>query len=139
MTTPNPPTPAEVAAQLRRVFEISNGFEIFLGLFAEDGVFELPFDPPDRPTRFVGRQAIRDGLTARVRSSRARLDTRGAEIVVHETTDPEVVVVEFEAYGSVKETGEDYRFSSSIGIIRVRDGRIVHYRDFQNPRVISVD
>jgi hypothetical protein len=72
-------------------------------LFAPDGVLEWPF-----------------ALT-------------GLRSVVHETLDPEVVVVELELEGEVVATGDAYRLPY-IQVFRVRDGAIVSFRDYFGPR-----
>jgi uncharacterized protein len=51
---------------------------------------------------------------------------------VHETTDPEVVITEIEHHGHSQAINGPYRMRA-VGVIRVRDGKIVHYRDYMNP------
>jgi ketosteroid isomerase-like protein len=50
-------------------------------------------------------------------------------VVVHETLDPEVVVVEFELHGEVLATGDGYRLPY-VQVARDRDGAIVSFRDY---------
>jgi uncharacterized protein len=54
------------------------------------------------------------------------------ERVVHRTTDPEVVVVEFTATGIVVATGAPYEMRY-VAVITARDGEIQHYRDYWSP------
>jgi uncharacterized protein len=51
------------------------------------------------------------------------------KLAVHETVDPEVAVVEYELGGVVASTGERaaVRF---VGVLRVRDGKIVGWREY---------
>jgi len=50
---------------------------------------------------------------------------------VHETADPEVVVAEFDYRG---ETGAGHPvLRRNVFVWRVRDGRIVHARDYATP------
>ncbi|MGW4213068.1 nuclear transport factor 2 family protein [Lentzea sp. NPDC004789] len=101
----------------------------FAGLWAVDGVMEFPFAPPGYPARLEGRAAIADYL----RDYPKTLDIQGfPRQVVHQSTDPDVVVVEFDAEGTVVPTGRPYRFSY-IAVITTRDGEIVSYRDYWNP------
>jgi ketosteroid isomerase-like protein len=53
------------------------------------------------------------------------------EIAVHETKDPEVIVVEYELTGTALATGRrgTGRF---VGVLRVRDGKIAHWREYQD-------
>src|SRR5690242_21533092 len=52
-----------------------------------------------------------------------------ADIVVHQTADPEVVVGEFAYAGTATATGETFRVPC-VFVVRVRDGEIVESRDY---------
>jgi ketosteroid isomerase-like protein len=105
----------------------------FAGLWAVDGVMEFPFAPPGYPSRLEGRAAIEDYL----RDYPKMLDIQGfPQQVVHQSVDPDVVVVEFDAEGVVVATGKPYRFSY-IAVITTRDGEIVSYRDYWNPLYVQ--
>lgn len=54
-------------------------------------------------------------------------DYRAADIVVHETADPEVIVAEFRYLGSVG--GRSFQVPC-VFVMRVRDGEIVESRDY---------
>ena len=99
-------------------------------LLADDVVIEIPFAAPGRPRRIEGLAALLD-LAAR---ERADLPVRLEEVrnvVVHDTADPEVIVVEYEIAGSVVATGA--RASAAfIGVLRVRDGKAVLWREYQD-------
>src|SRR5690349_12425580 len=85
---------------------------------AEDAVVELPFAPPGRPKRYEGR----DEFLAFARPERAMLPARFEEVrnvVIHDTTDPEVIVVEYELVGTVTTTGQQAA-APFIGVLRVR-------------------
>jgi ketosteroid isomerase-like protein len=58
-----------------------------------------------------------------------RLHRRPANITVHETTDPEVIVAEFEYQGTIADTGEPFA-QPAIFVLRVRNGEIVESRDY---------
>lgn len=53
-------------------------------------------------------------------------------MVVHQSVDPDVVIVEFEAAGTVVATGAPYRMRY-IAVITVRDREIESYRDYWSP------
>ena len=53
-------------------------------------------------------------------------------VVVHETTDPEVIIVEYEAHGTVITTGAPFQ-QMVIAVFRVQHGQIMSYRDYINP------
>ncbi|MFD4639715.1 nuclear transport factor 2 family protein [Lentzea sp. NPDC058436] len=101
----------------------------FAGLWAVDGVMEFPFAPPGWPARLDGRAAIEDYL----RDYPKMLDIQGfPKQVVHRSTDPDVLIAEFDAEGVVVASGKPYR-ASYIAVITTRDGEIVSYRDYWNP------
>ncbi|WP_434449877.1 nuclear transport factor 2 family protein [Lentzea sp. E54] len=101
----------------------------FAGLWAEDGTAEFPFAPPGWPARLEGRAAIEDY----VRDYPKVLDIQSfPKQVVHQTTDPDVVIVEYDAEGVLVPTGEPYRHSYVV-VVTTRDGEIVNYRDYWNP------
>jgi uncharacterized protein len=96
------------------------------GLYADQTDVRHPFDPLRAPAL-----RTRDELREHFRPTGAgpRLHRRAANITIHETTDPEVIVAEFEYQGTVAETGEPF-VQPGIFVLRVRDGRIVSSRDY---------
>ena len=118
-------------AMLRRVLRIKPDVASFPDIFATDGVLELPFAPPGFKTPLTGRDAIAAHLQRA--SSLIKLDNLSvSQVVAHETSDSEVVVVEFAGSGHGLATGEPYD-QRYISVIRARDGNIVHYTDYWNP------
>lgn len=109
-------------------------------VLAEDVLIELPFAPPGRPRRFDGREAF----LAFAEPERAAFNGRLEEIrnvVIHETADPEVIIVEYELAGTVA-TGASSRppqraAASFVGVLRAREGKIVHWREYQNVLAIA--
>ncbi|MGV0837047.1 nuclear transport factor 2 family protein [Mycolicibacterium thermoresistibile] len=101
----------------------------FANLWALDGVMEFPFAAPGYPQRVAGREAVADYL----RGYPDLLEIREFPTkVVHQSVDPDVVIVEFEAAGVVTATGDPYRMRY-IAVITVRDGKIQNYRDYWSP------
>jgi uncharacterized protein len=96
-------------------------------LYAEDTVVEHPFALP-APTRIEGRAAIRAHFA---NVAAAPLKLRVLNMVVHATTDPEVVIAEWDYEVQVTTSGRSSRVSN-IQISRVRDGKIVESRDYHN-------
>jgi uncharacterized protein len=126
-------TPADVL--VRRSHLILNGdADGFADLFAPDAVIEVPFTPPGVPARLEGREAIRE-YSRRVMASPLRLED--FELVeLYQTQDPEVVIAEVRAKATVTTTGRSFT-ATSIQILRVREGHIVLFRDFADPRVLE--
>ncbi|HEU4628391.1 MAG TPA: nuclear transport factor 2 family protein [Gemmatimonadaceae bacterium] len=96
-------------------------------LYAEDAEVELPFALPE-PRRLHGRDELRAHFAA---ARRAPLELSVRDLVVHETTDPEVIVAEFVYDGHVRTTGRAFTVSN-VQLLRVRDGRIVASRDYHD-------
>ncbi|MEU8611036.1 nuclear transport factor 2 family protein [Actinoplanes sp. NPDC048791] len=96
------------------------------GLYAEQTDVRHPFDPLRAPALRT-RDELREHL--RPTGTGPRLHRRATNITIHETTDPEVIVAEFEYQGTVAETGEPF-VQPGIFVLRVRDGQIISSRDY---------
>lgn len=97
-------------------------------LYAEQTDVVHPFDPLHGPA-LRSREELRkrmESLAARPRERR-----RVGNVRIHETTDPEVIVAEFEYQGTKPGTGEAYALPA-IFVMRVRDGEIVESRDYHD-------
>jgi ketosteroid isomerase-like protein len=101
----------------------------FIEMMAEDFVMEFPYARPGMPTRVEGRAAVLAHL-AKVGDG-VSVDS-ASNLVVHETRDPEVVILEFDGHGRALKTGEPYE-QRYISVIRARGGKIVHFKDYWNP------
>jgi ketosteroid isomerase-like protein len=107
---------------------ISEGrFGELSALYAEDTVVEHPQAVP-RPTRLAGRDALHERFTG-VLAGAVRLKRKN--VVVHETTDPEVIVAEYDYDAESVETGRTTT-TANIQVLRIRDGLIVHSRDYHD-------
>ena len=130
-------TPREVFLKL--VWGVSEGrWDELPELYADQTCVEHPFSPSgcstqvehpfspsgDKPLRT--RQALREHFSAGKHLPPLR--QQPANIIVHETTDPEVIVAEFEYQGTAG-NGESFRVPC-VFVMRVRDGRIVASRDY---------
>src|ERR1700691_2604838 len=124
-------TPADVLARRRQLI-LSGDIDGFVNLFAPDGVIEGPFTgPPGAPLRLAGREAIRE-YSRHVMASPLQLED--FEVVeLYQTQDPEVVIVELRTRGTLTATGRSFA-ATSIQILRIREGQIVLFRDFADPR-----
>jgi uncharacterized protein len=127
-------TPADVLAR-RRQLTMSGDADGLADLYAPDAVIESPFaGRSGMPTRLEGREAIR-AYSRQVMASPVRLeDYDVAEL--YQTQDPEVVIAETRAKGTLTTTGQSFT-TTSIQVLRIRDGHIVLFRDFANPRLLE--
>lgn len=123
------PGPRDVFARIQEYW-LAPDPVLVADVWAEDVVVETPFAPPGTPQRVHGR----DALLALARAGQAAAPVRLEEIrdvVVHETADPEVIVVEYEIAGTVASTNRPAA-TRFIGVLRARDGQVVHWREYQN-------
>ncbi len=108
--------------------------ETLLAHLAPDGYIEWPYRPAGVPAQLRGRAEIRAYL-----ASAAKPPIRWNEfvdVVMHETVDPEVVIVEYEGRGTVTTTGAPY-LQNVIAVFRIRAGRVVSWRDYFNPLALA--
>jgi uncharacterized protein len=127
-----------VAASPREVFErvrrsvIAYDANGFADLFASDGVMEFPFGwaAAGLPPCLEGREQIRRHMEAALSRSweSGRRFLGYDDLVVHETGDPEVIIVEFDLHGHTP-AGKPYQVPY-VQVFRVRDGQIVSMRDY---------
>ena len=95
-------------------------------LYAERTDVTHPFHPL-RPAALRSRDELRAHFQPT--GDGPRLARQATNITVHETTDPEVVVAEFEYRGTNLDIGEAF-VTPAIFVLRVRDGKIVESRDY---------
>ena len=81
-----------------------------------------------------GREAIRAYSRHFVALPLRLEDFEVAEL--YQTQDPEVVIVEMRTNATLTTTGQSFA-ATSIQILRIREGQIVLFRDFANPRVLE--
>jgi uncharacterized protein len=127
-------TPADVLTR-RRHLMLNGDADGLADLFAPDAVLEFSFHgPPGVPVRLEGREVIRE-YSRRVMASPLRLeDYEVTEL--YQTQDPEVVIAEMRAKATMTTTGRSIA-ATSIQVLRIREGHIVLFRDFADPRILE--
>lgn len=126
--------PREIFARMQQQW-LGSTVNAMDSLLADDAVIETPFAPPGRPRRFRGREEF----LAFAQAGRASLPVQFEEcreLAVHETADPEVIVVEYELAGTVTTTGRRAA-APFIGVLRVRNGQITGWREYQDAVAIA--
>jgi hypothetical protein len=98
--------------------------------YAEDAVIEMPFAPPGVPRRSQGRETLRARLVS-FSGRRPWTIEKPDSVVVHETTDPDVIVVEYDLHGTVVATGAPLVLSY-VMVMTIKDGLITHSRDYSD-------
>src|SRR5215467_2502667 len=117
--------PTEVFYRLVDAIAERRQSEILDECYAEDVVVEHPFMTPE-PTTTKGREQLRQRMT---NLQNLPITVEIADVVVHETTDAEVIVGEFESHITSKQTGQHIT-TSNILVVRVRNGLVVSSRDY---------
>lgn len=126
-----PTSPAELYRHSLRLL-LDKDIPAWVALWAEDGLMEFPFAPEGRPRRLEGKEAI----AAYMRPYPDHIDLHDfPDLRIHQTTDPETIVVEMRGVGRVVGTGAPYDMTC-IAVVTVRDGRITSYRDYWNPLAV---
>jgi len=127
-------TPRDLYERMRRHW-LSGEAAFDLDMLTEDVVVETPFAAPGRPAVTAGREEV----LAYVEAGHASVPFRFHDcrtIAVHETTDPQTIVVEYELHATMTATGE--RGSAPfIAVLTTRDGRIARWREYQNPVALA--
>jgi ketosteroid isomerase-like protein len=127
-------TITEIIETARIALETRN-FEGFINLFAEEGVFEMPFGLKG-PERLVGTEALRKHFGAGTEAGKM-LEIHQVKATVYPASDPNIATVEFTATGRSLATGQQFDIPSSIAVIKCENGRIVNYHDYPNTMAIS--
>jgi uncharacterized protein len=102
--------------------------EHFFDTFAEDAVFESRYRFPGWPAKIEGRANLMASLSGYGKTITLHA---GDALVVHRSTDPRVVILEYEVHGKILATGAPYdnRF---ISVITIESRKIIHWRDYMD-------
>lgn len=130
-----PATPAQARVLAFYSALMAKDFDRWAGLFAPDARQENPFMPAAE-----GLAAGFDGRERIVFHYRTALQNRRDLVfdihAIHETEDPDCVIVEVAGRSEVPETGRIYD-QRYIWLFRYRDGQIVLMREYFNPLVFE--
>ncbi|MEV6926053.1 nuclear transport factor 2 family protein [Dactylosporangium sp. NPDC051485] len=99
--------------------------------YADEVVIEMPFAVPGLvPPRI---ETTREQLRARFAAGRAvRRYTGLSGVHIHETAEPGTVIAEYDVHGAMVATGAPFTLRF-VMVMTIRDGRIVHTRDYSDP------
>jgi ketosteroid isomerase-like protein len=98
-------------------------------LYAPDALHEFPFSAPGVPSRLEGRDEIVNWIAAGWQANPLRYE-RYRTLAIHDTDDPETIIVEQEALGTSATTGEFVL--PNVVVLTVRNGQITRLRDYVN-------
>ncbi len=118
----------EVLERFRQA-AVSQSVDDLSRLYAPDAVHEFPFTAPGFPSRLEGRDEIVNWTAAAWKTNTFKYE-RYRTIAIHDTNDPETIIVEQEALGTSASTGE---FTlPNIVVLTARNGQIAQLRDYVN-------
>ena len=106
--------------------------EAWKNTFAEDAVWEMPFAPKPLAEAVPGRHLIGHFIDWFFDSVP---DLHIDSLIIHDTTDPELFVLELHGTATVSQTGKIYA-NTYCTHMRIRDGKIVLFREYFNPDVV---
>lgn len=132
---PSPDTMANFAGVLRMALgnNLAPDATTFLAMMAEDGVMEFPYHSAGPALRLTGRAAI----SAHLANVAGMIEIDGFhDLVVHESREPGVFILELNCTGSAVKTGLPYN-QRYISVITVKDGHIIRYLDYWNPLILQ--
>ncbi len=127
---------------LREVWEhlvshqLTRDIDAWLDCFAADAVMEWPFRMKGIPERLEGRAAIRaavEPVWQRAKQLNRRI-TGHEHVVFHQTTDPELAIVEFDIVG---DTAQGPFRQMVVYVLRIRDGRVLLLREFVDTAALT--
>nr|WP_145488663.1 MULTISPECIES: nuclear transport factor 2 family protein [Streptomyces] len=127
-----PTSPADLYRHSLRLL-LDKDIPAWVALWAEDGLMEFPFAPDGRPRRLEGKEAI----AAYMRPYPDHIDLHDfPDLRIHQTTEPETIVVEMRGVGRMVATGAPFDMTY-IAVVTVRDGHFTSYRDYWNPLAVK--
>ena len=122
-------TPHEVFERMRQQW-LAHPAELSDQMYADDVVIEIPFAATGQLSRFEGRREFLEFANPRRAALPVRFDS--CEIrTVHETKDPNTIVVEYALTGTHLRTSKQST-AEFIGVLTVGSGRIKLWREYQN-------
>jgi len=116
--------------------QVTRDIDRWLACFSDDAVMEWPFRMKGIPERLEGRDAIRAAVAPVW--ERAKNGTRQIighdRVAFHQTSDPEVAIVEFDIVGASPRG--PFR-QTVVYQLRIRDGRVLLLREFVDTAALT--
>ena len=100
----------------------------FFDIISDDVIYEVLYDVPGWPRVIKGRS----DLMAAFRRYVDNIALRSAdELILHETDDGRVAVIEYEVHGTVVANGAKY-YNRFCSIIKIESRKVAHWRDYMD-------
>lgn len=107
---------------------LANSAEQLATVYAPDVVIDIPFAPPGVPARYVGLAGLQERWAA---VQEQRSFTSIDEVAIHETPNPEEIIVEFRVHGVVTETASEFALRFLM-VVTIQNGLITASRDYSD-------
>lgn len=127
----------EIVEKIRSSLQ-ARRYDDFVDLFTTDSVYELPFALSGSVSKYEGISVIRDRFNEISKSPVNRLyDLVKVNAVIHQTVDPNVVVIELSIEGKLLSNSKPIEIQSSVAIVSFEGDKIKRYRDYPNSAGIA--
>ena len=116
--------------------QLTRDIDGWIDCFAPDAIMEWPFRVKGVPARLEGRDAIRaavEPVWQRAKAAKRRI-TGHERVAFHQTTDPEIAIVEFDMVG---DTALGPFCQTVVYVLRVCQGRVLLLREFVDTAALN--
>ncbi|WP_172195014.1 nuclear transport factor 2 family protein [Saccharibacillus qingshengii] len=120
---------AEETMSIFRESFLQGDHEAFLNLFHEEVSFEFPYAPDPYPKKLNGIAELRSHIEG---LDKVFVIRSFSEPVIHRSADGPVFTAEFEAHGTMLQSGKSYD-QQYISVVELKDDKIIRYQDYWNP------
>jgi uncharacterized protein len=128
------PTPRDLFHQIQQQWFTRRG-PLTGDLLTDDVVVETPFAPPGHPNRTEGKQRWLDIANPQRAAFPIDIDACRT-LAIHDTTDPNTIVVEYELTGTSTKTNQQGA-ATFIAVLTAREGKVARWREYQNTMVLQ--
>lgn len=105
----------------------------WIELWDAKGVQEMPFSPQGFPTRLEGKDAVYRQYSSLPKNYTSM---KFPNLVIYPMLDPNLVLAEYRGEIQIAATGKQYN-NRYIGLFRLRDGKIVLFKEYFNPTILT--
>jgi len=110
---------------------MKHDLDAFAAIWTEGAIHEHPWRTETMPPAIVGRKQITDSYRNMFANRKDMVFTING---LHQTANPDCIVVEFNGRSLVGETGNIYE-QNYVGFFHLRDGKIDHLRLYFDPSI----
>lgn len=120
-----------IIEQMRDALETRN-YTNFVNCFDKEAIYELPFAPKGKPSRYEGIEKIRELFSNNMTERNELFELHKVDVKTYPGERNNIVCAEYSLHGKIYSTGEFFKISSSVAIISFRNEKVINYRDYPN-------